>query len=125
MRKNPVRNTIKGTITFEDGAKPKPHEIPTAEALADAGYTVRFIPAHNSLRSADIYINNTIFEIKAPEGGTTSCIEHNIKKALSHQSANIVIDSMRMKNIKDRSIAFSSISEYNISCKSIHNGEGV
>lgn len=26
---------IKGTVSFENGAKPKPHEIPTAMALAD------------------------------------------------------------------------------------------
>lgn len=50
------------------------------------------------------YINNTIFEIKAPEGKTTTCVERNLRKAVDHQSSNIVIDSFRMKNIQDRSI---------------------
>ena len=71
MKKNPKPlATIKGTITCEGGAKPKPHEYITAEALADAGYNVRFIPSSVNMGMADCYINNTIFEIKAPEGKT-------------------------------------------------------
>ena len=52
---------IKGTVSFENGAKPKPHEITTAMALADAGYNVRFIPSSTVVGMADIYLNNTIF----------------------------------------------------------------
>lgn len=105
MKKNPKPlATIKGTITCEGGAKPKPHEYITAEALADAGYNVRFIPSSVNMGMADCYINNTIFEIKAPEGKTTACVERNLRKAVDHQSANIVLDSFRMKNIQDRSI---------------------
>lgn len=58
---------IKGTVTREGGAKPKPHEQITADALADAGYNVRFIPSSIVVGMADTYINNTLFEIKAPE----------------------------------------------------------
>ena len=104
MKKNPKPLTIKGTVTREGGAKPKPHEYITAEALADSGYNVRFIPRNTSIGMADCYINNTIFEIKAPEGKTTACIERNLRKALDHQSPNIVIDSFRMKNVQDKSI---------------------
>ena len=105
MRKNPIPSpTIKGTVTREGGAKPKPHEYITAEALADSGYNVRFIPSHLNLGMADCYINNTIFEIKAPEGKTTACIERNLRKAVNHQSPNIVLDSFRMKNIQDKNI---------------------
>lgn len=105
MRKNPKPSVaIKGTITCEGGAKPKPHEYITAEALADAGYSVRFIPNSINIGMADCYINNTIFEIKAPEGRTTDCIERNLRKAVDHQSPNIVLDSFRMKNIQDKSI---------------------
>ena len=105
MKKNPKPSgTIKGTVTREGGAKPKPHEYITAEALADSGYNVRFIPSNVNIGMADCYINNTIFEIKAPEGKTTTCVERNLRKAVDHQSPNIVIDSSRMKNIQDRSI---------------------
>lgn len=105
MKKNPKPSgTIKGTVTREGGAKPKPHEYITAEALADSGYNVRFIPSNVNIGMADCYINNTIFEIKAPEGKTTTCVERNLRKAVDHQSPNIVIDSFRMKNIQDRSI---------------------
>lgn len=95
---------IKGTVSFENGAKPKPHEIPTAMALADAGYNVRFIPSNTVSHMADIYLNNTIFEMKAPEGRNSGCIERNLRKALTHQSCNIIIDSFRMKDIRDHSI---------------------
>lgn len=95
---------IKGTVSFENGAKPKPHEIPTAMALADAGYNVRFIPSSTVVGMADVYLNNTIFEMKAPEGRNSNCIERNLRKALDHQSCNIVIDSFRMKDIRDHSI---------------------
>ena len=105
MRKNPQpHNSAKGTISCEGGAKPKPHEWTTAKALADAGYNVRFIPNNTNLGVADCYINDTIFEIKAPEGKTVDCIERNLRKALNHQSANVVLDSFRMKNIQDRSV---------------------
>ena len=105
MQKNPKpRKNTKGNITFENGARPKPHEMITAEALADAGYEIRFIPSNVNMGMADCYVNNTIFEIKAPEGKTTDCVERNIRKALDHQSPNIIIDSFRMKNIQDRSI---------------------
>ncbi|WP_408631559.1 CdiA C-terminal domain-containing protein [Mediterraneibacter agrestimuris] len=53
---------------------------------------------------ADCYVNDTIFEIKAPEGKTINCIERNLRKAVNHQSPNIVLDSFRIKNIQDRSI---------------------
>ncbi len=36
MKKNPVPSAIKGIVTREGGAKPKPHEYITAEALADS-----------------------------------------------------------------------------------------
>lgn len=105
MRKNPRPfNTSKGTITHENGAKPKPHEDFTAKALANAGYNVCFIPSRTHIGMADCYINNTIFEIKAPEGATTDCIERNLRKAVDHQSPNIILDSFRMKNIRDKSI---------------------
>ena len=76
----------------------------SAIALKEVGYTIKFVPAHQSLRSADAYINNTLFEFKSPEGSSIKSIENNIQKALRYQSKNIVIDSIRVKRIQDRSI---------------------
>lgn len=104
MKNNQNSEIKKGTITYEGGAKPKPHETFTAYALADAGYNVRFVPSSVVISMADCYVDDTIFEIKAPEGRTTACIERNLRKALNHQSANIIIDSFRIKNVQDRSI---------------------
>ena len=103
MRKK-SRNTIKGTITIEDGAKIWPHELLTAMALANAGYTVRFIPNNASLATADAYINNTLFEFKSPEGTTIKSVENNLQKALRRQSKNIVIDCARIKKVREHSI---------------------
>lgn len=98
------KNAGKGTITIEQGVNVWPHELHTAMALANAGYSVRFIPENKTLGSADAYVNDTIFEFKAPEGSSVKSIQRNIVKAINHQSANIVIDSFRMKRIHDSSI---------------------
>lgn len=81
-----------------------PFEMHSALALKEIGYTVRFVPAHNSFGSADAYLNGTLFEFKSPEGATVKCVENNLNKALRKQSKNVVIDSCRMKNIRDKSI---------------------
>ena len=98
------KNAIKGTIVIEQGVNVWPHELHTATALANAGYDVRFIPENKTMGSADAFIDNTIFEFKAPEGSSTKSIQRNIVRAITHQSANIVIDSFRMKRIHDSSI---------------------
>ena len=89
---------IKGNIIIEQGVNVWPHE------LANAGYDIRFIPENKTMGSADAYVNNTIFEFKAPEGSSAKSIQRNIVRAINHQSANIVIDSFRMKKIRDSSI---------------------
>ncbi len=86
------------------GVNVKPWELHSAVAISESGYDVRFIPSHNSLRTADAFINNTVFEFKSPEGSSIKCIENNLQKALRRQSKNIVIDSLRVKNLQDRSI---------------------
>ena len=72
-------------------------------ASRGTGYTVKFIPANSTLRTADVFLNNTQFEMKAPCGHNIDCIERNLKRALV-KCPNIVIDSCRMKNVTDRSI---------------------
>lgn len=104
MKKNPKPSIRNGIVTREAGARPKPHEYFTAEALADAGYNVRFIPSSINICMADCYINDTLFELKAPEGGSIDSIERNLRKAVNHQSPNIVLDSARVKNLRDSNI---------------------
>ncbi len=104
MKKNPKPFIQNGVVTREAGARPKPHEYFTAEALADAGYNVRFIPSSVNMCMADCYINDTLFELKAPEGRSIDSIERNLRKAVNHQSPNIVLDSARVKNLRDSNI---------------------
>ena len=94
----------KNSIRIIDGVNVKPWEMHTATALVKMGYDVTFIPSHNSVRTADAYLNDTIFEFKSPEGCTIKSIENNLQKALRYQSNNIVINSYRVKNVRDNSI---------------------
>ena len=96
--------TIKGQIIIDEGVNIWSHELFIATSLANIGYNVRFIPNHPSARSADAFVNNTIFEFKSPEGSTIKAVERNLVKAINHQSPNVVISSIRMKKVQDRSI---------------------
>lgn len=105
MKQNPKpSNAQEGDAKYENGAKPKQHEKFTALAMVKAGYRVKFIPSSTIIGMADCYIENTIFEIKAPEGSTIQSIERNLRKAVDHQSANIIFDSFRMRGLSDNSI---------------------
>ena len=66
-----------GEIIIKSRVNVKPWEMHSAIVIAKKGYNVKFIPSHNSLRSADAFINNTVFEFKSPEGSTIKCIENN------------------------------------------------
>jgi hypothetical protein len=92
-------------ITIPVGANVWPHEMRTAQALASAGYTVEFIRRSERDRnhSADAYLNGVKFEFKAPTGSAMKVVERNLKKA-RWQSADIVFDSRRMKNVPDAAI---------------------
>ena len=105
------KQRIEGCIIEEAGVTPWPHERHSAKALASVGYKVKFIPSNDTFRSADVYLNNTQFEMKAPQGYDIQCIERNIKRALK-KCPNIVIDSCRMKRVQDRSIQNKLISRY-------------
>ncbi|RYC74831.1 hypothetical protein [Candidatus Nanosyncoccus alces] len=95
---------IKGQIIIDEGVNIWNHELFIATGLANIGYNVRFIPNHPSACSADAFVNNTIFEFKAPEGSNIKAVERNLIKAVNRQSPNIAITSIRMKKVQDRSI---------------------
>jgi hypothetical protein len=94
-----------GKITIPVGVNVWPHEMKTAQALAFAGYTVEFIRKSERDRehSADAYLNGVKFEFKAPMGSAMKVVERNLKRA-RWQSANVVFDSRRMKNVPDAAI---------------------
>ena len=99
-----VKNKV-GKIIIEPGVgNILPWEMHSALALKDAGYIVRFVPKHDSVCTADAYLNNTLFEFKSPEGARIKSVENNLQKALRRQSKNVVIDSCRIKNLKDKNI---------------------
>ena len=88
-----------GKVIVPANANPWPHEQRVAKILALVGYVVEFIPKTNS-KSADILLNGVEFEIKSPKSGNTNSLEHILKKALK-QSCNIIVDTSRMKNVRD------------------------
>lgn len=87
--------TIK-ELTIDEWANIWSHELFIATALANIGYNIKFIPNYPSARSADTFVNNTIFEFKSPEGSTIKAVERNLVKAINHQSPNVVISFMKM-----------------------------
>ena len=96
---------IVGKIIIMPGAgNVLPWEMHSAVAIAKLGIDVTFKPRHMTSRSADAFLNQTLFEFKSPEGKTIKCVENNLQKALRYQSKNIVIDSCRIKNLRDETI---------------------
>lgn len=95
----------KGKIIIEPGLNIWPHELKTAEALANAGYTVKFIRKSEAdhEKTPDVLIDGEPWEMKAPNGSLMKRVEKNIRRGLA-QSSNIAFDSRRLKNIPDLAI---------------------
>lgn len=91
-----------GKIVIQPGANVWPHEMQTAEALAVYGYVVEFVRKSDETyqHSADAYLDGVLYEMKAPTGSHLSVVGKNVKKAMS-QSYCIVLDSKRMKDVRD------------------------
>ena len=51
-------------------------------------------------KTADILLDGIEFEIKSPKSANVNSLEHILKKAVK-QSCNIIIDTSRMKNVRD------------------------
>ncbi len=84
------------------GRKVWPHEDRVAGILALAGHYVEFLQ-ESHIHTADIQIDGVEFEIKSPESFNTNTLEHTIKDALK-QSPNIIIDTSRIRKIRDSKI---------------------
>lgn len=92
-------NNSRGKVIVPANANPWPHEQRVAKILALAGHAVEFFPESNT-KTADILLDGVEFEIKSPKSANANSLEHILKKAVK-QSCNIIIDTSRMKNIRD------------------------
>lgn len=92
-------NIYRGKVVVPANANPWPHELRVTKILALAGYAVEFIPETNT-KTADILLDGIEFEIKSPKSANANSLEHILKKAVK-QSCNIIIDTSRMKNVRD------------------------
>jgi hypothetical protein len=95
----------KGEIRIPAGINVWRHELSTANALAEAGLVVEFLPTKDikNTKSPDILMNGEKWELKAPKTDELSAIERNLKRA-TKQSSNIVIDSHRLRKIHDSTV---------------------
>ncbi len=99
------RKTKLGIITISDDANVWPHEMRSAKTLVKYGYNVEFIPEskRQGEKKADCYLNNILWEMKAPRGATLGVVDRNLRRA-AKKSRNVVFDSRRIKNIPDTAI---------------------
>lgn len=89
-------------IYIAPGRKPWPHEMRVAEILAMAGHYIEFLE-ESSLHTADIRLDGIEYEIKSPESFNANTFEHKLKDA-TKQSPNLIIDSSRIKKVRDDKI---------------------
>ncbi len=92
-------------IVIESGANVWPHELKSAQALAAAGHTVRFVRKSYKQRetSPDILMDGLIWEMKAPKSSKLKPIQLRLREGL-RQSPNLIFDSRRMKNLPQHAI---------------------
>jgi hypothetical protein len=88
-------NVGRGKVITPAGANPWPHEERIARILALAGHRVEFVPEAN-IKTPDIYLDRTMYEIKSPISNKVDAVERNITRALM-KCPNIIFDSSRMK----------------------------
>lgn len=89
-----------GKVIIPASVSPWDHELKTAHALAQHGFTVEFVAVSNNhkAKTADVVIDGVLYEIKSPKTDKLSAVERNLKRA-TKQSSNIIIDSRRMSKL--------------------------
>ncbi len=95
-------NKQKGRVIIPADANPWPHEQRVAKILALAGHSVKFMPETN-LKTPDICLDGTVYEIKSPITDNPKKIIRNVKRALE-KCPNVIIDSSRVKGLRDDAI---------------------
>lgn len=86
-------------VYIELGRKTWVHELRVAEILAAVGYRVELL-AEGLLPTADLRLDGIEYELKSPERFNANTLQHTISDALK-QSPNIIIDTSRMKKVRD------------------------
>ena len=89
------RDSKLGRIIIPADVNPWPHERRVAKILALAGHRVEFIP-ETKIKTPDIYLDYTMYEIKSPVSNKMDAVERNIARVLT-KCPNIIFDSSRMK----------------------------
>lgn len=95
-------NKRKNGIFIVSGRKPWPHEMRVAEILSSSGCYIEFLE-ETSLRTPDIRLDGIEYEIKSPESFNANTFEHTLKNA-TRQSPNLIIDTSRLKKVRDSKI---------------------
>ena len=72
------KNIKRGRVVTPADANPWPHEQKVAKILALAGHYVEFIPETN-LKTPDIHLDSTIYEIKSPITNNPKKVVRNVK----------------------------------------------
>ena len=70
--------------------------------LALAGHRVEFLP-ESIHKTPDIRLDGIEFEIKSPKSFNANSFEHTLKRG-ARQSPNLIIDSSRMRGVRDDKI---------------------
>lgn len=75
----------------------EPHEIATANRLADVGLRVRFQEIDNrpGAKNIDVTIDSQLWELKSPRGVGKSTISNQLRRAKEQGAKRIVIDNAR------------------------------
>lgn len=94
-----------GRIIIPFGVVPEPHEIRTAQLLIMLGHDVEFLaPVYSKgVRTPDIVISGTRWEIKCPSGSSKRTIENNYVSAAG-QCENVIFDIRAIKIPEERVI---------------------
>ena len=102
-----------GKISIPANTNVWEHELSTAKALANDGRRVEFLTAKESkhTKSPDIIMDGELWELKSPKTDKLSSIERNLKRA-SKQSHNVVLDSQRLRKLRDIEVKRFLIRKY-------------
>jgi len=94
----PVIKYKKGGITFYPDYSPDKYERRTAMLIAQTGKMVEFMVSNRQkgAKTADVVIDDLIWEIKNPKGKGKYTLERCISVA-SKQSENLILDLRRME----------------------------
>lgn len=76
----------------------EPHEYATINTLLAYGLDVELVRKSHTphTKSADIIMMAMLWEMKSPNGKTTSCVKRAVRRA-THQARNVIMDLRRIR----------------------------